>query len=39
MFVACTSVVIHLSFPLILGLLMFKVRFRCREMVKITFLD
>ncbi len=28
--------VIHLLFPLILGI---KVRFRCREMVKITFLD
>ncbi len=30
--------VIHLSFPLILEITL-NVRFRCREMVKITFLD
>ncbi len=31
--------VIHLSVPLILGITHGKVRFRCRNMVKIIFLD
>ncbi len=37
MFLCMYISVIHLSIPLILGLLMGKVRFRCRNMVKIIF--
>ncbi len=38
-FIACTSVSFINHFLKFLGLLMGKVRFRCRDMVKIKFLD